>query len=67
MSASVFLLGYIVTSHMYMLVGLNHKLAVYKQPGNKASYVYEVVDAIRACSSTHEVRAGAEVKGKLHY
>jgi len=53
MSASVFLLTYIVTSLTYTLVGPNHKLAVYKQPGNEASCMYEVVDTIRAHLSTH--------------
>lgn len=67
MSASVFLLAYIVTSLTYTLAGPNLKLAVYKQPGNEASRMYEVVDAIRARSSTHVVTAGAEAKGKLHY
>lgn len=53
MSASVFLLAYIVTSLTYTLVEPNLKLAVYKQPGNEASHMYEVVDTIRARSSTH--------------
>ena len=41
--------------------GTNHKLPTCGQLKNEASYRYELVDAIRVCSSIHRVRVRPEV------
>ena len=38
-----------------MLIGANHKLVTFEQPGNESSCQYELVDAIRVCCSMDEV------------
>jgi len=36
--------------------------STYQQPGNEASCIYELVDAIRVCCSIRKVRVRSEVR-----